>query len=143
MFGRMYSEKWARVSALLVFVGFNTTFLPQFIMGSRGMPRRYYNYLDQFQPLHAMSTYGSWILGAGLFLTLIYLIASLFGKEHAPANPWLGTTLEWKTQSPPIKHNFHETPVLDRTPTTIRPCSITSRRRNSSSRPQRSACGCF
>lgn len=114
--GKMYNESLARIGAILVFIGFNVTFMSQFIMGSRGMPRRYYNYLDQFQPLHAMSTYGSWILGAGLFLTLFYLLASLFRKERAGMNPWGGTTLEWKTQSPPIKHNFEETPVLDRAP---------------------------
>jgi cytochrome c oxidase subunit I len=116
MTGKMYNEKLARVGAILVFIGFNVTFMSQFIMGSRGMPRRYYNYLDQFQPLHAFSTYGSWILGAGLFLTLFYLLASLRRKEHVPSNPWLGTTLEWKTLSPPIKHNFEEVPVLDRLP---------------------------
>lgn len=61
MFGRMYSEKWAAIAAGLVFIGFNWTFIPQFVLGSRGMPRRYYNYLDQFQPLHMFSTFGSWI----------------------------------------------------------------------------------
>ena len=88
----------------------------EFLLGSRGMPRRYYNYLDQFQPLHAFSTYGSWVLGAGLFMILGYLLASLFRPMDAPANPWGGTTLEWKTQSPPIKHNFEEIPILDRAP---------------------------
>ncbi len=116
MTGRMYSEKAARIAAALVFIGFNATFFTQFIMGSRGMPRRYYNYPDQFQPLHAFSTYGSWVLGAGLFLTAGYLIASLFKPADAPANPWGGTTLEWKAKSPPIKHNFEDTPVLDRLP---------------------------
>jgi cytochrome c oxidase subunit 1 len=116
MTGRMYNEAPARIAAVLIFIGFNMTFLTQFILGSRGMPRRYYNYLDQFQPLHAFSTYGSWVLGAGLFLVLGYLLASLFKPADAPANPWGGTTLEWKTQSPPIKHNFEETPILDRAP---------------------------
>jgi cytochrome c oxidase subunit 1 len=108
--GRMYSEKWARVGCALVFIGFNMTFFTQFILGSRGMPRRYYNYLDQFQPLHAFSSYGAFVLGAGLFLTLIYLLASLRKPMDAPANPWGGTTLEWRTQSPPITHNFEGQP---------------------------------
>ena len=69
MTGRMYNEKWGQVTAVLWFIGFNVTFLPQFILGSRGMPRRYYNYLDQFQPLHAFSTVGSWIIGLSLFMT--------------------------------------------------------------------------
>jgi len=116
MFGRMYSEGWARVAALLVFLGFNMTFIPQFLMGSRGMPRRYYNYLDQFQPLHGFSTIGSWVLGLGLFLIAGYLLASLRKPYDAPANPWGGKTLEWETASPPITHNFESTPVLKHGP---------------------------
>lgn len=116
MFGRMYSEKWGAVSCVLVFIGFNMTFLTQFFMGSQGMPRRYYTYLDQFQPLHAFSTFGSWVLGLGLFIAAINLVASLRKPYDAPANPWGARTLEWDTQSPPITHNFEETPVLSHGP---------------------------
>ena len=114
--GRMYSETAARIACALVFVGFNVTFLTQFVLGSRGMPRRYYNYLDQFQPLHAFSTYGSWVLGLGLFIVLGYLLASLRKPMDAPANPWGGTTLEWTVSSPPPEHNFEETPILTQAP---------------------------
>ena len=116
IFGRMYSEKWARIAAVLIFIGFNVTFLSQFVVGTRGMPRRYYNYLDQFQPLHAFSTFGSWILGLGLFIVLGYLLASLRKRYDAPPNPWGGTTLEWTTSSPPIAHNFEYVPVVTRDP---------------------------
>ena len=116
MFGRMYNERLAAISCALIFVGFNTTFLTQFVLGSRGMPRRYYNYLDQFQQLHMYSTFGSWILGAGFFLMAGYLLASLRGPKNAPMDPWGGTTLEWQTQSPPITHNFHDVPVLKHAP---------------------------
>jgi cytochrome c oxidase subunit 1 len=112
IFGRMYSEKLARIACALIFIGFNMTFLTQFVLGSRGMPRRYYNYLDQFQPLHAFSTFGSWVLGAGLFLVAAYLLASLRKAPDAPDNPWGGTTLEWQTSSPPITHNFEHTPEV-------------------------------
>jgi cytochrome c oxidase subunit 1 len=112
MFGRMYNEKWAAVGAALVFIGFNATFIPQFILGSRGMPRRYYNYLDQFQPLHAFSTFGSWILGLGLFICGVTLLASLRKRPDAPGNPWGGKSLEWQTSSPPITHNFEHTPAV-------------------------------
>lgn len=111
MFGRMYSEKWARLAAVLVFIGFNATFLPQFVMGSRGMPRRYYNYLPEFQPLHAFSTIGSWVLAIGLLLVAVYLLASLRKRPDAPDNPWGSVSLEWRTSSPPITHNFERTPV--------------------------------
>jgi cytochrome c oxidase subunit 1 len=121
LFGRMYPEGPARVGCALVFIGFNVTFLAQFVLGSRGMPRRYFNYLPEFEPLHALSTYGSWILASGLFLTLGYLLASLRKPADAPPNPWGGKTLEWETQSPPITHNFHHTPVMKHGPYDYRP----------------------
>jgi cytochrome c oxidase subunit 1 len=85
----MYNETWGRIACALVFIGFNMTFLTQFILGSRGMPRRYANYLDQFQPLHAFSTVGSWVLGLGLFITAGYLLASL-AQTHGRARQSLG-----------------------------------------------------
>jgi cytochrome c oxidase subunit 1 len=109
MFGRMYSERWGRIGALLIFVGFNLTFFTQFVMGSHGMPRRYYNYLEQFKPYHQASTYGSYLLSLGFLIVAAYLLHSLFRGERAPANPWGGATLEWETSSPPPSYNFdHE-----------------------------------
>ena len=116
IFGRMYSEGWARLAASLIFFGFNITFLSQFLMGSRGMPRRYFNYLAEFQPMHVVSTIGSWVLGLGLFIVLGYLLASLRKKPDAPPNPWGAMTLEWEAASPPITHNFERTPVLTHGP---------------------------
>jgi cytochrome c oxidase subunit 1 len=112
MFGRMYSEKWARVSAALIFAGFNVTFLSQFVLGSKGMPRRYYNYLPQFEPLHVFSTFGSWMLAAGFLVMAGYLAVSLRKPMDAPANPWRAAGLEWTTSSPPITHNFEKTPIV-------------------------------
>ena len=111
MFGRMYSEKLARVAATLVFIGFNMTFLAQFLLGSRGMPRRYATYLPQFQPLHVVSTLGSWVLAVGLVMMLGYLAASLRRRRDAPANPWGGATLEWQTSSPPPTGNFEHVSI--------------------------------
>jgi cytochrome c oxidase subunit 1 len=104
--GRMYSETWARVACGLIFLGFNMVFLVQFFLGSKGMPRRYYTYLDQFQPMHAFSTSGTWVLGLGFILVVFYLIDSLLNGEQAPANPWGGLTLEWRAASPPVLENF-------------------------------------
>ncbi|HKI45390.1 MAG TPA: cytochrome c oxidase subunit I [Balneolales bacterium] len=112
MFGKMYSETMARISWFLIFVGFNVTFFPQFILGAKGMPRRYYNYLPQFQPLHQLSTVGSWILALGFFIMLGYLLHSLIKGKKAPANPWDARTLEWMTSSPPPTENFSYTPVV-------------------------------
>ncbi len=110
--GRMYPEWWARVSALLVFVGFNLTFFPQFILGYVGMPRRYHAYAPEFQVLNVMSTAGASVLAVGYFLPLCYLLWSLrFGRKAGP-NPWGAVGLEWTTPSPPPKDNFHETPVV-------------------------------
>ncbi|WP_437904793.1 cytochrome c oxidase subunit I [Sorangium sp. So ce327] len=112
MTGKMYSEKLAAIACVLIFIGFNVTFFSQFVLGSRGMPRRYYNYLDQFQPLHAFSTVGSWILGTGFLVMFICFIKSLRSGAPAPANPWGGLSLEWTTASPPITENFVRTPVV-------------------------------
>ncbi len=114
--GRLYNERVGAFACLLVFIGFNVTFFTQFFLGSRGMPRRYYTYLDQFQPLHAFSTYGSWILGAGLFLALGNLLYSIKNGEKAGPNPWGGLSLEWKTASPPPTENFHRTPTVTQGP---------------------------
>ncbi len=111
MFGRMYNETWARIGAFLVFIGFNTTFLAQFIMGAHGMPRRYYNYLPEFAPYHKVSTIGAFILAIGFVIAAGTLLHSLVAGAPAPANPWGAATLEWQTTSPPPHENFHTQPV--------------------------------
>ena len=111
--GRLYNEWAGRFSAFTVFVGFNLTFFPQFIMGYLGMPRRYASYPPEFQWLHVLSTAGATILGVGYVLPLIYLTwAAKFGRP-AGTNPWAAAGLEWTAPSPPPTHNFHETPVMD------------------------------
>jgi cytochrome c oxidase subunit 1 len=121
MYGRMYNETLARTGCVLTFIGFNATFLPQFVLGSRGMPRRYFNYLPQFQGLHVASTIGSWILAAGLFIALATLLASLRRPKGMVDNPWGGKTLEWMTSSPPTTHNFEGQPVPLHGPYDYRP----------------------
>jgi len=116
MTGRMYSEKWGRVASALVFIGFNLTFLSQFILGNRGMPRRYHEYLDRFTFWHQASTVGSKILGIGLFIVLFYLLHSVFKGRKSEQNPWGGVSLEWVTATPPITHNFHGIPTVDAGP---------------------------
>jgi cytochrome c oxidase subunit 1 len=110
--GRMYPEWWARLSALLIFVGFNLTFFPQFIVGYVGMPRRYHAYAPEFQVLNVLSTAGATVLAAGYLLPLVYLFWSLFYGRPAGNNPWGAAGLEWATTSPPPLENFHQTPVV-------------------------------
>jgi len=116
MFGKMYNENHGRIGAALVFVGFNLTFFSQFMLGSQGMARRYAEYDPIFQGYHVASSIGSFILGAGLLWILIYFVIALMRGPKASANPWGGASLEWATQSPPIEHNFHETPHVDTDP---------------------------
>ena len=111
--GRLYSEALAKVSAILVFLGFNLTFFPQFILGYLGMPRRYHVYPDEFQVLNVFSTAGASILGIGYLIPLCYLAYSMRYGPRAPKNPWGAAGLEWQTSSPPPTENFAETPVVD------------------------------
>lgn len=113
MFGRMYSETWGRIGAVLVFLGFNFTFFPQFVIGSRGMPRRYFNYLPEFTTGHIASTAGAYLLGFGILFAFAGLAWSAFYGKRAPANPWGANTLEWKCSSPPPYYNFHHTPEAE------------------------------
>ncbi|MBI2519823.1 MAG: cytochrome c oxidase subunit I [Bdellovibrio sp.] len=114
--GKMYNELWGRVSAVLAFLGFNVTFIPQFIMGSQGMPRRYHLYDPKFHAYHLTSTIGSWILGLGIVIAMIVLIKSFKKGSVAPVNPWGGTTLEWTTPSPPPHDNFAQIPTVTSRP---------------------------
>ncbi len=110
--GRLYPEGWGRFSALVVFLGFNLTFFPQFILGYLGMPRRYHAYPEEFQVLNVMSSAGASILGVGYLIPMIYLIWSMRYGKAAGDNPWNATGLEWQTPSPPPTENFEETPLV-------------------------------
>jgi cytochrome c oxidase subunit 1 len=112
MTGRMYPEGWARVAAAILFVGFNLTFFPQFILGFLGMPRRYHVYPPEWQILNVLSSAGASILGVGYLIPVIYLLWSLRYGAIAGPNPWGATGLEWQTPSPPPTDNFEKTPVV-------------------------------
>ncbi len=112
--GRMYPESWGRAAALIVFLGFNLTFFPQFVLGYLGMPRRYYDYshMPEWQALNVLSTAGATILAVGYLLPMVYFLWSLRYGKIATDNPWGATGLEWRTSSPPPTFNFDETPVV-------------------------------
>ncbi|MCA9202376.1 MAG: cbb3-type cytochrome c oxidase subunit I, partial [Planctomycetales bacterium] len=112
MTGRLYPEWWGRVSAAMIFFGFNLTFYPQFILGYLGMPRRYHTYPEEFQVLNVMSSAGASLLGVGYLIPLGYLLWSLRYGRAAGDNPWRAKGLEWTTTSPPPTENFHVTPVV-------------------------------
>ncbi|MCB9837776.1 MAG: cbb3-type cytochrome c oxidase subunit I [Phycisphaeraceae bacterium] len=116
MFGKMYNERAGILGFFFVFVGFNTTFFIQFLMGSQGMPRRYATYIPEFEIYHQISTVGSWLLLIGFLIHLANFTHSLLKGPKAPRNPWGGLTLEWTTDSPPIEHNFHHEPVIHHGP---------------------------
>ena len=116
MFGRMYPERWGMLSAVMVFTGFFFTFMPQFLLGNAGMPRRYYSYPAQYQWLHVLSTGGASILAGGLLIAFIYLVVALARGSRAPRNPWSSRSYEWLAPTPPPKHNFLEPPEFLRGP---------------------------
>ncbi len=112
MTGRMYSEFWGKISAMLVFIGFNLTFFPQFILGYQGMPRRYAAYPEELQVLNIFSTAGASVLGLGFTMPVVYLIHSLFFGKRVADNPWMLPGLEWRIPSPPPTENFEKTPIV-------------------------------
>jgi cytochrome c oxidase subunit 1 len=114
--GRLYPEGWAKLGALVIFLGFNLTFFPQFILGYLGMPRRYYAYPEEFQVLNVLSSAGASILGVGYLIPMVYLIWSMRYGPSAGPNPWRATGLEWQTASPPPTDNFEMTPIVTEGP---------------------------
>jgi len=121
MTGRMYPDWIANLAALIIFVGFNLTFFPQFLLGYQGMNRRYWEYAPEFQVLNVMSSAGASILAVGYLMPLVYFLWSLRYGKRAPANPWGATGLEWATASPPPPDNFAETPVVTLPPYVYNP----------------------
>ncbi len=111
--GRMYPEQVSKLAAVTTFIGFILTFFPQFLLGYLGMPRRYHAYPPEFQVLNVLSTAGATVLGVGYLLPMIYLTWSIKYGAIAGSNPWQATGLEWQIQSPPLKENFTEIPVMD------------------------------
>lgn len=113
MFGKMYKESLARLSWVFIFVGFNVTFFPQFVLGAMGMPRRYADYHIAYEPLNKISSIGSWLIGLGFLIGLWCFVQALLNGPKAPANPWGAKTLEWTdAQSPPTFHNFDKDPIV-------------------------------
>ncbi len=112
MTGRMYNEKMAITACIIIFVGFNVTFFTQFMLGSQGMPRRYYDYQPEFQVYHVISTIGAYIMACGFFTCAVCFAQSLMSGKQAPANPWGGRSLEWQCTSPPPHDNFKSPPTV-------------------------------
>jgi cytochrome c oxidase subunit 1 len=124
--GRLYPETWGRIAAVTLFIGFNLTFFPQYLLGAWGMPRRYHEYAPQFQLLNEISSGGAAILGLGYLLPLGYLTWAMLRSARARANPWNATGLEWQTPSPPPKENFEQTPQVVRGPYGYQPAGGTA-----------------
>ena len=112
MFGRMYPEFWGRFAAITIFVGFNLTFLPQFVLGFMGMPRRYHYYPEEWAQLNILSSGGASLMGAGYLMIFVYMLWSVKFGLKVGANPWKAAGLEWQIQSPPTTHNFETIPVV-------------------------------
>lgn len=117
MTGKMYNETLSKSAFAFLFIGFNLTFIPQFILGMDGMPRRYYDYPVQYQTLHTISTIGAFMNAFGYIFALGNLAwTAKYGKVKAPRNPYNSKGLEWQTASPPPHENFDSNPVVTEDP---------------------------
>ncbi len=114
--GRMYPEGWGLVAAVMVVLGFNFTFIPQFLLGNAGMPRRYFSYPERFWPLNVASTAGASVLAIGLLIILVYILVAIRWGPIAGPNPWRSRGFEWNTPSPPPPENYETTPVYTHGP---------------------------
>jgi len=113
IYGKIYNGKIANLGLGIFFVGFNVLYFPMFILGMMGMPRRYYDYLEQFHSWNIVSTIGSWIMVSGLIIVIVNLLRARRSTGKEVDDPWDGRTLEWTIASPPILENFEEIPVVD------------------------------
>jgi cytochrome c oxidase subunit I len=116
IFGKMYNEGLARITFVLIFVGFNVTFFPQFILGAMGMPRRYYDYLPEYTSLNKISTFGAYAIALGFLIALYVIIEGVIRGKKASMNPWGAKTLEWTANSPPTHFNFDVEPTVTEGP---------------------------
>ena len=112
MFGRMYNEALGRLGAILVFLGFNLTFIPQFVAGTKGMPRRYFTYAEEYFVYNVFSSLGAFLLLIAFTLIGFNLFHAVFKGKKATKNPWHALSLEWEAESPPVAENFDETPTV-------------------------------
>jgi cytochrome c oxidase subunit 1 len=115
-FGKMYNETLGKISCIIVFLGFNLTFFPQFIAGQKGMPRRYFDYIPEYTFYNELSSWGSYLIGFGFLIALIYFVAALWSGKKAEKNPWRALTLEWEADCPPVTENFKHDPVVEHGP---------------------------
>ena len=113
MFGIMYRFNPAYIGASLTGVGFMFHYIPMFILGMQGMPRRYYDYLPQYETGNFLAGFGGYLLIIGMVTMFINLLMSFKQRVSAPMDPWGGTTLEWKVPSPPPVHNFINKPQVE------------------------------
>lgn len=106
MFGIMYDFKKAYIGAVLACVGFLFHYVPMLILGLQGMPRRYYDYLPQYEGGNFSAGIGGYVMVFGIALMFVNLLMSFRRRQPAPADPWGGSTLEWSVPSPPPLLNF-------------------------------------
>jgi cytochrome c oxidase subunit 1 len=114
MTGRFLDERLGRLQVYMWVIGFILTFLPQYVLGAEGMPRRIADYAPStgWQGLNALSTLGGVIMALGMIPFLVAVVRALRGPRTAGDDPWEGNSLEWATSSPPPHHNFDKLPRI-------------------------------
>jgi cytochrome c oxidase subunit I len=113
MMGIRLNQTLGKWQFWLMFLSFNSTFLPLFAVGLAGQPRRVFEYARNLQTLNDWVSISSFVLGGSILLFVINFVwSTLINREKEIGNPWQSRGLEWQVASPPPLDNFDRVPVV-------------------------------
>jgi cytochrome c oxidase subunit 1 len=117
MTGLRFNERLSKWHFWLMFIAFNSTFMPLFVLGMKGMPRRVSSYAPNLHGLNVWVSISAFVLGFSMLIFLANVVWSLIlVRLPAEANPWRSKSLEWQVPTPVPVNNFEQIPVIDSDP---------------------------
>ena len=117
MTGLRFNERLSKWHFWLMFISFNSTFMPLFVLGMEGMPRRVSTYAPNLQALNVWVSISAFVIGFSMLIFLFNTVYSLiFLRARAESNPWRSKSTEWQVPTPVPVNNFEQLPVFDSDP---------------------------